>query len=804
MASAHPDARSRRQRLDAALDRLSHADAVLVSAPPGHGKSVLLARWRRLLISMGRTVIWVPGKPDLTLQDMVTQICGSAPPEEAGDPQAMLRSFLAAQDRGISIITDDLDRIADAAVLTGLADTLAGMPRGVQWLFASCRPVPDDWLGLLAYATLGVVDGGQLRFTADEAAELLAEVPDPRLIDQADGVPLFLDMLRRGGLGDGSLRRWLDAHVWPAVSAEHRDAIDALALLEDVPLTAELIEAVCGRPIGAAVIDTLRYVTPLAVESGGHLRFHALASSALPGAPLSDGRAGEVHRRAAAWLARRLPQAAIVHALKGGEMELAYRLIEQELRDAVSRGRVEQALEWLRSIPAEALAERGGMDATIAWALAICGRPDDAESWLDEAMRRNPAFQVGGFDALLRALLGSQRDDPDETMRQMARLDAVRIEGLPPQFNAVRLNLTRWLALQAGEPWLPGVAPRLPPSDPRLDPRHFYSLCFAAYRDVESALDTGNAREAIRYVEPLFVKAKRELGPDSAAAFILAAALGAAYRQAGDAVTAAALVADLRIERESWALPSSIWLVVRTRARVARDSGDMASAIEMIEHFVAEVSLRSLHHLAAKALAELARLYAEAGSPARLRSTIDRIRLVQSHVQGPMQSRQIAIPAALAVAHGAIFERDWAVAIGALRHGHVLAARMRRVLPGAEIELLCDMLPSEAPRPRLSRKRMLPLLDAGDRQTLMRDLQAGPVRIQPGARQPEREAPDVTAKEREVLELVAAGVGNKLIAQALMVSPETVKWHLKNIFNKLEVHDRRNVVARARALGIID
>lgn len=796
MAGPYADARARRGRLDAALDRLGHAQAILLTAPPGFGKSVLLARWRRLLISTGRTVVWLPGRPDFGLCEMAAEICGRPVPSTLGDAQAMLKAFLGAHDRGISIVTDDLDLIADTGAL---AELLADLPRGVQWLFASRRPVPDQWLGLLAYAALGVIDEAQLRFTPDEAADMLAEAPDQRLIDQAGGVPLFLDTIR-----DGSLPHCLDTHVWPVMPIEHREVIDALALLGDVPLTAGLIEAVWDCPCGAAVLDTLLHATPFVERSAGEIRLRSIARSALTTTSIDRERETDIHRRAATWLARHQPQAAIVHALKAGELDLAYRLIEQELRDAVSRGRVEQALDWLRTIPPEALAERGGMDATIAWALAICGRPDEAEVWLDETTRRNPAFQVGGFDALLRALLGSQRDDPDETMRQMRRLDAAQIERLPPQFNAVRLNLMRWLALQSGEPWLPGVASRLPSTDPRRDPRHFYSLCFAAYRDVESALDLGNARDAIRYVEPLLDAARRNLGADSAAAFILSAAVGAAYRQSGDMAVAAALVSDLRIERESWALPSSIWLVVRTRARVAREAGDTAAAIEMVEQFVTDAAARSLHRLAARALVELARLHAEAGSPSPLRASIARIGEMQSHVKWPMQRRQMAVAAALATAYGAIFERNWPVAIDALRRGHVLAARMRRVFVGAEIELLCAALPPEAPKPRLSRRRMLPLLDEADRQTLAHDLSARPARLQPYARQPERAGPDITAKEREVLELVAAGVGNKLIAQALMVSSETVKWHLKNIFNKLDVHDRRNVVTRARALGIID
>ena len=47
-----------------------------------------------------------------------------------------------------------------------------------------------------------------------------------------------------------------------------------------------------------------------------------------------------------------------------------------------------------------------------------------------------------------------------------------------------------------------------------------------------------------------------------------------------------------------------------------------------------------------------------------------------------------------------------------------------------------------------------------------------------------------TAREREVLELVARGMPNKLIAQQLAISEKTVKAHLTRVFSQLGVADR--------------
>jgi LuxR family maltose regulon positive regulatory protein len=54
-----------------------------------------------------------------------------------------------------------------------------------------------------------------------------------------------------------------------------------------------------------------------------------------------------------------------------------------------------------------------------------------------------------------------------------------------------------------------------------------------------------------------------------------------------------------------------------------------------------------------------------------------------------------------------------------------------------------------------------------------------------------------------VLALLAKGLSNKEIGRALQVGEETVKWHLKNLFAKLDAGTRKQVVARARIFGLL-
>jgi DNA-binding NarL/FixJ family response regulator len=62
----------------------------------------------------------------------------------------------------------------------------------------------------------------------------------------------------------------------------------------------------------------------------------------------------------------------------------------------------------------------------------------------------------------------------------------------------------------------------------------------------------------------------------------------------------------------------------------------------------------------------------------------------------------------------------------------------------------------------------------------------------------------LTDREARVLQLIATGRANKQIAWELGVSEETIKAHLKNIFEKLDVGDRTHAVTVAAKRGIIE
>lgn len=73
-------------------------------------------------------------------------------------------------------------------------------------------------------------------------------------------------------------------------------------------------------------------------------------------------------------------------------------------------------------------------------------------------------------------------------------------------------------------------------------------------------------------------------------------------------------------------------------------------------------------------------------------------------------------------------------------------------------------------------------------------------RVLKGMRSP---LPRLTARELEVLRLIATGAGNKEIARVLFVTEATVKSHVSHIFTKLEVDSRSRAIHVARETGVI-
>jgi DNA-binding NarL/FixJ family response regulator len=73
----------------------------------------------------------------------------------------------------------------------------------------------------------------------------------------------------------------------------------------------------------------------------------------------------------------------------------------------------------------------------------------------------------------------------------------------------------------------------------------------------------------------------------------------------------------------------------------------------------------------------------------------------------------------------------------------------------------------------------------------------------PDPQTPPAQLAELTEREREILQLVAAGLSNGDIARCLVISPLTAKTHVARILAKLDCHDRAQLVALAYETGLV-
>lgn len=96
-----------------------------------------------------------------------------------------------------------------------------------------------------------------------------------------------------------------------------------------------------------------------------------------------------------------------------------------------------------------------------------------------------------------------------------------------------------------------------------------------------------------------------------------------------------------------------------------------------------------------------------------------------------------------------------------------------------------------------------PAHDIAHLVTAVRDVQAGRTPTAPAPVTAAPSLPELTDREREVLLLLTAGASNDAMAEALSISPHTVRTHVQNLLAKLGVQNRLAAAAVARRSGLL-
>lgn len=801
-----PAGRSRAARLDATIRALDKRTAIALVAPPGFGKSLELHRMRRREITRGRRVILLDPAGEHDADGIVDRVAAAIGINDSNDPIKRagdrLQRLLDQIDAPVTLLIDNADQLPDdgAAMLSRLLID----QRGDWRLVLAGRALPSDIdpVRLVAYGALTIVGTTTLAFTTAEALDLfvMPDADDAALrhaIDAAafaDGWPVVLDAARQRSTSQNvSMDVWLDRHCWPTLSLDQRDFAARLAVLAGDRLERPLVAAVTDHADADRLISELRQDTPfLRVDVSGHLYLRPFAADYLSRRHAESDTARQHRHVSAAMLLHATDRGvrAIFHAIAAGRGDLTSPWIAQSLRDAVATGNVAEALDWLDHLTLKQQQQQlqeADVVIWVIWALSIGGLIDRAREWLDwVATRTDGAAPVSAHElAVIEALLATIADDPDSALASLAPFRTASTEAVAQPILAVRENCFRWIDQQVFCSEVE-VAKRLDEGRSRRDPRHFYSYCFAAFRDAQSLLHLGRSGEAIRLLKPLRTMAEADCGRASAPFQLFSATLAAAHLQRGNQFEARVHLASLSESAGALTIPDALWLTRSTAAMLAADQGDWRGAVDLLAELEQEAERRRLPRLAALSLTLTVRTLIRAAEHQLLEDALVRLKKVYRAVseQSPINGALTRLAAAIGLAHGSQALGDEAQANGFLAEATGLAIAHNRLIDLAEAALLSRAGLDDSV-----------LIDAADRAALITALR--PMTApRPQAQLKSTPTPTLTAKEREILSLLATGIANRSIAEAMMVSVETIKWHLKNIFNKLGVHDREHVIAR--------
>jgi len=255
--------------------------------------------------------------------------------------------------------------------------------------------------------------------------------------------------------------------------------------------------------------------------------------------------------------------------------------------------------------------------------------------------------------------------------------------------------------------------------------------------------------------------------------------------------------------------PLDAWLPLRLEAELRLAQGRVAEAAAVIERGLADADLRRSERFAWPLLVIGARA-AAAGAPGLLHGL--RGRAAETPATGPvLRALALAFAAEADRAAGGVARAPWDEAVAAwegigdpYQLGQALigaaeaaaadgdrTAAATRVRRAAEIADRLGARPLREQAESLARRARLTL--AGDPAAPAAD---------PGVQA--RHQYGLTARELEVLRLVAIGLSNREIAAELFISAKTASVHVSNIMSKLGVANRVEAAALAYRLGLVD
>jgi LuxR family maltose regulon positive regulatory protein len=851
-----------RPRLLALLSEAIHRPFTLLCAPAGFGKSSLLSTWAAEATHQPISAWLVLDDEDNdparffeyihgALRAAGVDIGGLAAPAHPGaaspsakDRMAVLLDDLADLTQPVMLVLDDYHLVHSAELDAALSFLVEHAPENFCLVMAT-RETPR--LPLARWRSkewMSEIGASQLRFTQEESAAYLSRclrltIDAPSLEALATRTEGWVAGLQMAGL---SLQRHVEveggarlAQVVSAFNGEHSHVIEYLAAevmrLQSCEIN-DFVRKVCVLDrFSAELCDALTersdsHLMLVAVERGNlflqrlddhgrWFRFHQLFADFLRNG-LAPSEAIALHRKASAWFEAcgRGPEA-MKHALAARSEHDAVRLFRLQVEDLLARGELPTLLSWLEMLPPALVRQHQDLAAYKAWLLFMSGRTTEAMEYHGVA-----------------TALGEQSNRPE-----------------PPE---ILFSLQAFIAINSDQPEL-----AIELSEQALrrlgNTTSFFRLWPLFYSGL-GLLRMGSTRQAAdvlrQAVDLAWSFGHRLTALDALGHLIPLMSAQGQLREAK--LLCQEFLSQCSPSDEAHAPISGLLLI--PMGMLAYERNELREAIEWLEVGTGLCKrLGSVFHALAGTCA-LARAYHASGMRDDAWNAVAAARELADRSRNPRRRRAVFVVSAdLHLREGNVDAARLALeevgpALEVAIEAQLLRARVllsagetlagMRTLVGIEdacrqqgqLGTLISVLLLQAIGHRANGGRaatverldkavslaasggyLRPFLDADTELTpLLRHTSLGGSafveELLRSARQPQvastavpEAAPmQLTRTQLEVLLLIGKGLGNQQIAEQLVITVGTAKWHVSQIFEKLGVRNRSQAVAKAR------
>ncbi len=792
--------------------------------------------------------------------ELTPVLAAGQPPPPAALAAALLNDLAAVEAGPILCILDDFHAIQDPFILALLENLLMHPPTGLHLALVTREDPALPLARLRARNQLTEVRAADLRFSQAEAAALLRDgmglsLTDPDLAHLAERTEGWVAGLHLAGLSlqgrsdpstfvqtlSGS-HRFILSYLTEEVLARQPGDVQEFLLQTSIldRLTGDLCDAVTGRRNSAALLERLFTANLFLISEDDEARwyrYHRLFAGLLQSQlrRRSPEQMAELHRRAGLWhAAHNSPATAIDHALAAGDYRRVVEWLERSAWALLNQGYARKLEAWWNALPPEHRSRSLRLTLDFGWMRLLRGALEQVEPLLEQA---EASLTVG---------------DSDEQV-------AGRSEWLALRANWLQAGGRHAEAIEAAHQALEIV----PSKDARVIGLASLALG-GAYRQLanfersETALRRAiqASRNAGDRVTETLATAHLALMATQYGRLRLAASVAAeAIQRLTEAHTAPPILGALhgalgRVYYE-WndlqAAQDHLEQGVRLSALAGHNASTIYTLCALARLFQAAGKLEE----AGRCLDEAAALLAQ-GAPGWVRPELIARQVGLALAQGDAATAEMRLRAGSLDPEAPVDDHTEALHLAWLRlflvRGDARAADLaQRIIAAAEAGgrqaaliqalLLAAQLEADPPsRAAAHLRRALALaepegfvrvfLDEGPTlAALLQQLGPPPwlAHVIPAARHPSLQekamaslAPERTeaqwgdvlfeplsARETEVLRLLAEGLTYAEIAERLVVSLNTVRFHVKEIYGKLGVNRRTQAVRQAQELGLL-